>query len=875
MKLRDGLNLLICAYGRCYLNVLRKNKDWESVQKFYEGILGEEGVQLRLKYYTPFFLKIGINVRISENCRFYKPEHIILEDNTRINIECLVYGSGGVKIGRNVLIGPRFFLHSANHSFLNELMTQLEQGYQYLPVEIQENCLISANVSVMPGANIAAGSFVAAGSVVTKGTYPENARLMGVPAQASKINDKTSSYERNIVVGFYLPSASMQHPLYATTFSLIERMGYPQVSIVDLGRLPLSLKILVLFDEREFLEEKVLSKLADRNIEIWTMARGNHRDLKDSALLLQNGCSRKLPSGIQHIWRPSNSTQEATLNEVMSVTLYYASKRLEKNSEISDSLLVEWALLLCVLPSSISLSNYISMLQNKASLSLEDIDFKARLWRDRQVFSNLSKLVNSLVASPEKLSFSILHKNPLICIHQSFMDEDGRSQNFLESLSQSISKTKIVNHLAIFGISAYLCNDKELVSLARKRITTEFESEKSALYRSAINSSGYCYEPALITFLLLMSSMDGLEPELTLGKEDEIELIWDLFSDSSKELERFIDFKHKKISKSLITNLKALTTLPYSESNQQYELGENCYKNNIHVVDDIWSDIIKSLFENLNAPLIKIKPWPHSYKAALSLRYDVDRPLTSLQLRSIIEIQKVVFNSACASWYFFKSDESELKRYLRSNHQEIGIHSLSSSMESVLDLGVTFHSGPEAGYWKGVSSIESVLVSGGAYTESLSCHYHYPHSMAIGSGERIWLTPLHYPLEGSSSTKDLEYFDKLYDEFKLTYQYGGHLILASHPDIPQDHLVKLIRREELSSIWFETISNVLSRYRRLKFPGAVQVLYCESAGYSLCSDSTISDVAVEVYLPDGAPVFPGPLQLNPHVPRLVTYEDVS
>lgn len=130
-------------------------EEWEKVQISYADVPGLEGVALRRLHYAPFFLGFGHEVVVEEGCRFYHPWQIVLEDDVRINLRGLFYGSGGIYIGRHVRIGPRTFIHSANHDIASEdSRAYFERGYDYQSVVIGENSLISADVSILPGAQL-------------------------------------------------------------------------------------------------------------------------------------------------------------------------------------------------------------------------------------------------------------------------------------------------------------------------------------------------------------------------------------------------------------------------------------------------------------------------------------------------------------------------------------------------------------------------------------------------------------------------------------------------------------------------------------------------------------------------------------------------
>ena len=127
-----------------WYNIFSKKDDWALTQKKYANIPGQRGIDLRNKYYAPFFLSFGNNVKIMEGCKFDFPERIVLSDNVSININANIIGSGGVIIGRHVMIGHNFFLHSANHNTKPNAKAYFERGFDYKSVKIGDNVLISA-----------------------------------------------------------------------------------------------------------------------------------------------------------------------------------------------------------------------------------------------------------------------------------------------------------------------------------------------------------------------------------------------------------------------------------------------------------------------------------------------------------------------------------------------------------------------------------------------------------------------------------------------------------------------------------------------------------------------------------------------------------
>jgi len=107
---------------------------------------------------------------------------VTIGDGSEINNYSVVNGAGGVRIGRNVLVGPHVTIVSYEHRFADPEVDIKHQGYDYAPIEIGDNVWIGAGAIVLAGVTIGSGTVIAAGSVVTE-SCGENLLLGGVPAR--------------------------------------------------------------------------------------------------------------------------------------------------------------------------------------------------------------------------------------------------------------------------------------------------------------------------------------------------------------------------------------------------------------------------------------------------------------------------------------------------------------------------------------------------------------------------------------------------------------------------------------------------------------------------------------------------------------------
>lgn len=101
---------------------------------------------------------------------------------------------GGVKLGRNVIMGQYVSFHSENHNYDDLSRPIRAQGVTRAGIEIGDDCWIGAKVTFIDGAKLGSGVVVAAGSVV-RGLIPDNVVIGGVPARVLRRRGSESASE--------------------------------------------------------------------------------------------------------------------------------------------------------------------------------------------------------------------------------------------------------------------------------------------------------------------------------------------------------------------------------------------------------------------------------------------------------------------------------------------------------------------------------------------------------------------------------------------------------------------------------------------------------------------------------------------------------
>jgi acetyltransferase-like isoleucine patch superfamily enzyme len=97
---------------------------------------------------------------------------------------CVLYGHGGLTIGRHAMIGAHSVLVPANHGFARVDVPMNAQPLTREGIEIGEDVWIGSGCRVLDGVRIGRGAVIGAGSVVTRDVEPFGVAY-GVPARVA------------------------------------------------------------------------------------------------------------------------------------------------------------------------------------------------------------------------------------------------------------------------------------------------------------------------------------------------------------------------------------------------------------------------------------------------------------------------------------------------------------------------------------------------------------------------------------------------------------------------------------------------------------------------------------------------------------------
>lgn len=851
---------------------------WFRLQEQLMNVPGEEGIQLREERYRPFFHRLGRDVRILNGCYFSTPWRIVLDDNAGINQGAIIEGSSAIRIGRNVRIGHRCFVHSANHDTSDDdPRAFFERGYTCSPVYIGDNVLISANVSIMPGANIGDGAFVAAGAVVTSGDYPAMVRLGGVPA-TSIIGSPSQQENAKLIpytpIVFMTPVGDSQATDAARLLKMI--LGAPGVTIIeqDDAPLPPTAKAVLWFGSEA--DEPLLD-----NLSVWTF-------------------SGKGPLTTSDEW-PYRRTIKTTvtgfndrfqLNETMRAQFFLASNRaLKAPKRTHPEARLVWSIFILLAADDKHGEEGWNHVFNRVGPTLIDPQADGVGWRSRlnapetilQSTIDARQVqdegLSNFIDAPSYADFrkvrAVFHGAPELLVH--FVAQKRHSaadvaRAFVEFIAPHMNTAA---RLGALGCAYVLLGDDEAADRVLDLLfAPERQVPETNLIKTLPESESIDYSPLLSGFLIAMAlKRDSKVLPIMLDVETPLE--WRLATEDSPG---FLDVKKKKVSRSMLDNWLALQAIPVLGVSSIL-LDDGCYAPALMNLEKIWRDLMIAMSKDVGAPFISFAPWPSGYHACIALRYDVDRPASAAAIRRIMQIQVQRLNGAAGSWYYLEGapQNEAVKGILNDWGQEAGLHMRCVS-DSSRYVGVTAHSAANSEYWRGLDQIKKL--ESPAYAEAMGVNFLTPR---LGWGDGgildVWLTPPHYPLEGSTSDTTTDYFDILNHQFKEQLRRGGLAIINSHPDCNQEILEIVIDRLDLEGVWVATVGNAVERVKSIYGPeniglkirndalgdnnGVVDLvdIYSESA-------VAISDLVVEICTPDGGTLSCN-LQLLPNAPRQI------
>jgi acetyltransferase-like isoleucine patch superfamily enzyme len=121
-----------------------------------------------------------------------------IEVRAYIGPYCVLYGHGGLAIGRNTMIGAHTVIIPANHGFARIDVPMNEQPLTQKGIQIGEDVWIGAGCQVLDGVRIGNSAVIGAGSVVSRDI---DAYAIAYGAPAAVVGNRRPSRVRSVDAG--------------------------------------------------------------------------------------------------------------------------------------------------------------------------------------------------------------------------------------------------------------------------------------------------------------------------------------------------------------------------------------------------------------------------------------------------------------------------------------------------------------------------------------------------------------------------------------------------------------------------------------------------------------------------------------------------
>lgn len=160
--------------------------------------LSNSEIQRRRDFLRTFVAKLDEGAMINSPFYMEFANHLEMGVNSFINYDCIMLNNAMVKLGDNVLVGPKVSFYTAMHPIDAK---QREQWLVYAkPIIVEDNVWIGGSATILGGVTIGKNAIVGAGAVVTKDVEP-NTIVVGNPARVlRKITAEDSKkYQEELV----------------------------------------------------------------------------------------------------------------------------------------------------------------------------------------------------------------------------------------------------------------------------------------------------------------------------------------------------------------------------------------------------------------------------------------------------------------------------------------------------------------------------------------------------------------------------------------------------------------------------------------------------------------------------------------------------
>lgn len=138
--------------------------------------------------FHPENVSLGARVYVGHQTilKGYYKSQMVIGEGSWIGQQCFFHSAGGLRVGRNVGVGPGVRVITSTHSEAGRALPILHAPLDFAEVVIEDDADLGVGAIVLPGVTIGRGAQVGAGAVVTE-DVPAYAVAVGVPARVVRM----------------------------------------------------------------------------------------------------------------------------------------------------------------------------------------------------------------------------------------------------------------------------------------------------------------------------------------------------------------------------------------------------------------------------------------------------------------------------------------------------------------------------------------------------------------------------------------------------------------------------------------------------------------------------------------------------------------
>jgi acetyltransferase-like isoleucine patch superfamily enzyme len=149
--------------------------------RFGNGVYLGPGFSLYIPEPATFHVGDGVEFRRNFRAELGAGARITIGNATRFTYDPIIQCGTSIEIGSRCMVGQSTLIVDGNHRFRDLETPMLDQGYDYSPVVLEDDAVLTTKCTVI-GVRIGRRAYVGAGAVVVD-DIPAHAVAVGVPAR--------------------------------------------------------------------------------------------------------------------------------------------------------------------------------------------------------------------------------------------------------------------------------------------------------------------------------------------------------------------------------------------------------------------------------------------------------------------------------------------------------------------------------------------------------------------------------------------------------------------------------------------------------------------------------------------------------------------